>query len=44
MSTSHTAVSFNIPSSTLNDCVSGKTAMGAVGGPPSISLTWKSLS
>ena len=28
------AVSFNIPSSTLNDRVSGKTAMGAVGQPP----------
>ena len=33
-STSHTAVSFNIPSSTLNDRVSGKTVIGAVGGPP----------
>ena len=45
MSTRRAAVSFNIPSSTLNNRVSGKTAMGSVGGPPiSNSLTWKSLS
>ena len=34
MSTRRAAVSFNIPSSTLIDRVSGKTAMGAVRGPP----------
>ena len=34
MSTRRAAVSFNIPSSTLNDRVSAKTAMGAVDGPP----------
>ena len=34
MSTRRAAVSFNIPSSTLNNRVSRKTAMGSVGGPP----------
>ena len=34
MSCRRAAESFNIPPSTLNDRITGKTAMGAVGGPP----------
>ena len=34
MSCRRAAEAFNIPPSTLNDRITGKTAMGAVGGPP----------